>query len=141
VILDVITFLTANSIALGALGATITFIWPVYQFFSNKRREAEHRQFEVFHRLIKELVEPPGPNQPLYIDRQAAIIFELRFFPRYSEFTLRTLRTFRKKISLGDHDKEPFLERLTNEIDLTVAHIEYQSMGSLRRLAARRPSS
>ena len=57
---SVLSLLTTYGSALGAIGAAIAFAWSVFQFFSVRAREARVREFESFHRLIKELVEPPA---------------------------------------------------------------------------------
>jgi hypothetical protein len=132
------TFLSTNSVALSAIGALAAFAWPVIQFFANKKREAEQRQFDAFHRLVKELVEPPE-GKVLFIDRQAAIVFELRFFPRYGEFTVRMLSAFKIKLN-GGLKEEPFLSRLIHEIDLTIHQIHYQRKNVLLQLFVRKPT-
>jgi hypothetical protein len=71
---NVLQLLTGYGAALGAIGAAVAFIWSVYQFFSVRARDSRTRDFETFHRLIKELVEPPAPGAPLYQDRQCAVL-------------------------------------------------------------------
>jgi hypothetical protein len=115
---------------IGALGATIAFAWSVFQFFSVRRREDRAREFEVFHRLIKELVEPP-PSGPLYIDRQAAVLFELRFYPRYFEFTNRTLEGLRAKWEVSALE----FPRLLEELRITQEYVARRQGSVLRRLA------
>ena len=88
---SLLTYLNQYLSAISAIFALLAFGWPIFQFFSTRKREAENRQFELFHKLVKELVEPDAPDIPKRIDRQAAVIFELRHFKRYYEFTLRLL--------------------------------------------------
>jgi hypothetical protein len=57
----------------------------------------------------------------MWIDRQAAVVFELRHFPRYYEFTERMLKGLREKWSKDPEFRWP---RLVEEIDLTLAHIQ-----------------
>lgn len=76
----ILAFLIKDGPALCALGAGVAFAWTVIQFLSVRAREAKSQEFENFHKLIKELVEPPTPEGALYVDRQYAILFELRFF-------------------------------------------------------------
>ena len=94
---ELLRLLTKYGPALSALGAGIAFVWTVIQFLSVRSREAKTREFENFHRLIKDLVEPPTPDGSLYVDRQCAILFELRFFPRYFPVIKRTLLGLKKK--------------------------------------------
>lgn len=102
-----------------AVGSAIAFLWPVYQFFAVRKRDAANREFETFHRLVRKLVEPDNKTNTLYIDRQAAIIFELRHFKRYHEFTKRML----SELQEAWKDK-PNGSRLIQEIELTIAFIE-----------------
>ena len=72
---------------LTSIGVTITgatLLSQIVQFSLNKNTEAKGRQFEIYHRMIKELVEPPEKGAT-YIDRQCAVVFELRRFKRYRE--------------------------------------------------------
>jgi hypothetical protein len=115
--------LSTHGAGLGILGAAIAFSWSVFQFFSVRAREARAREFETFHKLIKELVEPPAPGASLFVDRQCAILYELRFFPRYYLFTRRTLRGLKEKWS-GSH-----FPRVIEELDFTLDFIEKQFSG------------
>ena len=112
--------LTTNAVALGIIGASLTFIWSVIQFALVRKRDEEHREFEIYHRLIKELVAPDPESKVAWIDRQTAVLFELRRFKRYHEHTLRTLQGLREKWS-----KDPgfTFPRLLEELDLTVEYI------------------
>ena len=117
--------------ALGALGAAIAFIWSVVQFFSVRGREARSREFETFHKLIKELVEPPSEGASLYIDRQCAVIYELRFFPCYYPFSRRTLLGLQEKWTLtASH-----FPRILQELQLTLGHIDTQASKPISRVA------
>ena len=116
---DLLTTLTTNAAALGIIGAAVAFIWSVIQFILVRKREETHREFEIYHRLIKELVSP-DPETGLWIDRQSAVLFELRRFPRYHEHILRTLLGLREKWT---SDPEFKFKRLIEELDLTVDYI------------------
>ncbi|MDZ7918458.1 hypothetical protein [Rhodoferax sp.] len=96
-----------------------------------RSREARAREFETFHRLVKELVEPPSEGSGLYIDRQCAVLFELRFFPRYFPFTLRTLLALKRKWQ-GPAAAYP---RILEELDITIRFIEMRSNTVLQRIA------
>jgi len=112
-----LTWLASNATGLSILGATVAFIWPVVQFVITRRRDLQFREFETYHRLIKELVAPDPQEKVLWLDRQAAIVFELRHFPRYYSFSARTLRALREKWIANPEFKFP---RLIEEIDLTL---------------------
>ena len=115
-----LTWLASNVTGLSIIGAVIAFIWPVAQFFITRRRDLQFREFETYHRLIKDLVSLEDEGKPKWMDRQAAIVFELRHFPRYYEFSFRTLRGLRTKWSEDPGFKWP---RLIEEIDLTLAFL------------------
>jgi hypothetical protein len=73
-------------------------------------------------------VHPEQNEGTVYIDRQAAIIFELRHFPRYYDFTERMLTRVRNKWvkDQAPHwvkDQAPPDDVLIKEIDLTLEQI------------------
>lgn len=112
-----ITWLASNVAGLSIIGAVLAFIWPVIQFVVTRRRDLQFREFETYHRLIKELVSPDPQDKVLWIDRQTAIVFELRHFPRYFPLSARTLHGLRSKWTADPAFKYP---RLIEEIDLTL---------------------
>jgi hypothetical protein len=114
-----LTWLSSNATSLSIIGAVIASTWPVIQFVITRQRDLQFRDFEAYHRLIKELVSPPDGGQ-LRIDRQAAVVFELRHFPRYYEFSDRTLRGLR---DVWSADPEKQFLRLIEEIDLTLRYL------------------
>lgn len=116
----VLVMLTANAVALSIIGAAIAFVWSVVQFVLVRKREKEHREFEIYHRLIKELVSTDPESKVVWIDRQTAVLFELRRFKRYHEHTLRTLLGLHEKWS---KDPEFTFPRLLEELNLTVDYI------------------
>ncbi|RZK33112.1 MAG: hypothetical protein EOO61_15880 [Hymenobacter sp.] len=86
-----------------------------------RAREAKNREFENFHKLIRELVEPPTPDGSLYVDRQCAILFELRFFPRYYPIIRRTLAGLKVKwTALPGEGK---YERLLDEVAIALRYL------------------
>ena len=117
------TFLKAistNAVALSTIGTAIAFAWSVIQFVLVRMRDEKHREFEIYHRLIKELVTPDSESKVTWIDRQTAVLFELRRFKRYHELTLRTLLGLREQWSKNNDSTYP---RLLEELDLTVEYI------------------
>jgi len=115
-------WLSSNGATLSIVGAAVAFIVSTIQQFVQRRAEAAERDFQAFHRLIGELVSPDPVSRALWIDRQAAVIFELRLrrFKKYYEFTERTLKGLKENWT-GDPKSKP---RLIEEIDLTLAYIE-----------------
>ena len=113
-------WLAKNIAALSALGAAIAFAWSVIQFILVRGREQRLQEFEAYHRLIKELVQPDPTSQAPWIDRQVAVVFELRHFKRYYPVTGRILNHLRQIFSEDPNCKWQYL---INEIDLTLQHI------------------
>lgn len=115
-----INWFVSNITAISAIGAAITFIWSAIQFILVRRRDQQTQEFETYHRLIKELVQPDPVSQFAWIDRQVAVLFELKNFPRYYPVTERILNNLRGKFKTDPEFKWPYL---INEIDLTLQHI------------------
>lgn len=105
---------------LSAIGAAISFAFGLYKFQVERRAAHFWKEFEVYHKLVKELVEPPSENGALYVDRQAAIIYEMRNFRRYYPYTLRMLEGLYQKWSSVPNQ----FPRLLDELRLTIEHIK-----------------
>lgn len=103
---------------ISAFGVAVAFIFGVYKFQAERQASHFWKEFEAYHKLVKELVQPPTIDGALYIDRQTAILYELRFYKRYFPHSLRMLRGLRKKWTTPDQ----FL-RLLEELDLTIDFI------------------
>ncbi|MCE0483941.1 MAG: hypothetical protein LV479_06855 [Methylacidiphilales bacterium] len=86
--------LTHNATVLSILGASIAFAWSIIRFVLDRRKELLDKEFEAYHRLIKELVSPDSESKVMWI---AAVVFELRHFPRYYEFTVQMLVHLKEK--------------------------------------------
>ena len=115
-----IAWLSTNTATLGILGAAVAFIWSTTQQIFQRKADAREREFQAFHRLVKELVSPDSPDGVMRLDRQAAVVFELRHFPLYYDFTERMLMGLKKGWA-GDPNVQ---SRLIEEIDLTLKHIQ-----------------
>jgi len=105
--------------ALVVLVAAIPIVWQAWQYFDQKRLELKDRRFNTYHDLIRRLVESDTPQQSLRLDRQIAVVYELRNFPEYKEVTLRILDGLRKDWS----ELESTPRRLLDEIDLALAYL------------------
>jgi hypothetical protein len=112
---------SSNAAVLSILGAVAVFIWPIVQWVVQRRAEGREREFQAFHKLVRELVSPDSAEGVMWIDRQAAVAFELRHFPRYYEFTERMLLGLKRKWADDPNFQWP---RLIEEIDLTLKHIQ-----------------
>jgi hypothetical protein len=108
----------SSGLTLGAVGAGIAFVVSVFQFLSVRRRESQEREFEKYHALIQRLVAPDEAGVT-HLDRQIAVVFELRHFPRYYECTQRILTGLKDTWSA-----QKSWSRLTDEIDLTLRDIQ-----------------
>lgn len=103
-----------------ALGAAIAFIIGIYKYISERKESHFWKEFEVYHKLVQELVEPNGPEGSMYVDRQTAIIFELRNFKRYYPFSLRMLKGLQAKWVAVPNQ----FPRLLEELELTIKFLE-----------------
>jgi hypothetical protein len=86
---------------LGALVGGIPVVWSVLQYLSQKRHDLKNERFEIYHRLIKQLVEREDKEKPMMLDRQLAVVFELRRFTEYYESSLRILMGLQKGWGAG----------------------------------------
>jgi hypothetical protein len=88
---NTLLYLLANNAAvLNIVGTAIAFAWSVVQFVRVRKRDEQQKEFEIYHRLIKELVASISESGATRIDRQATVGFELCRFNRYHELILRT---------------------------------------------------
>lgn len=99
-----------------AVAAFFGAIWTVLQFALTNRRERKKHIFETYHKLIEDLVDSGGQGRVAKVDRQCAVIYELRFYPRYRSHTRRML------VGLLSAWSEPagVNPRIAEEIDLTL---------------------
>jgi len=109
------------TVIVGIVTSLGTFIWSVYGYLDSKKREQNLKEFENYHKLIKELVQPEDNEKPtMYVDRQTAIIYELRHFKRYYPFSYRTLLGLKDK-----WEKVPNqFPRLMDECNRTIEYLE-----------------
>ena len=115
IIEDILNFIKDNQIELYVLGVTIAFLFSIYKYYINRKTELYWKEFEIYHKLLKDLVQPEVENGTMYQDRQVAIIFELKNFKRYYPISEKILKELRKTW-INSH-------RLVEEIDLTLEHI------------------
>ena len=109
------------TVLVGIVSSLGTFIWTVYGYLDTKKREQNLKEFENYHKLIKELVQPEDNDKPMmYVDRQTAIIYELRHFKRYYPLSYRTLLGLKEK-----WEKVPNqFPRLLDECDRTLRYLK-----------------
>lgn len=99
----------------------MTWIVSTVLQIAQRKVEAEERQFHAFHKIVERVVSPERNEGLVYIDRQAAVVFELRHFPRCYGFTERMLLRLKRKWLA---DPGPHAEVLIEETDLTLKHIQ-----------------
>lgn len=112
---DILNFIKDNQIELYVLGVTIAFLFSIYKYYINRKTQLYWKEFEIYHKLLKDLLQPEVENGTMYQDRQVAIIFELKNFKRYYPISEKILKELRKTWISNN--------RLVEEIDLTLEHI------------------
>lgn len=98
---------------------------PLVNTVSTFRASREDKRFENYHQLIDELVGGQGNHM---IDRQIAIIYELRYFKKYRPVTKRILTGLK---STWSNSNNTAVTRVVSEIDLT---LKYLDKGFFRKL-------
>jgi len=115
----IVTFLhwLSSGLTAGAVGAAIAFVVSIFQFLAVRKQESHQREFDKYHWLIERLVEPDEKGK-VFLDKQIAVVFELRHFPRYYECTERILSGLRTHWNRPEE-----YSRLLSEIDFTLQYI------------------
>jgi len=121
IILSIETFLgnTNTTILIAVFGGLFSFVWSVYQYVDSRKREQNLKEFDQYHKLIKTLVQPEDKGGTMFVDRQTAIIYELRHFKRYFPFSLRTLESLLLKWEKVENQ----FPRLLEETKLTIEYL------------------
>ena len=102
-----------SGLSLTAIVAAIASIFSIVQFVLVRKRESREREFDKYHSLIESLVSPT--KEGIFLDRQIAVVFELRHFNRYFECTRRILTGLKQ--TWGKDEKNL---RVVQEIGLTL---------------------
>ncbi len=116
-------WLSDNASIVSLLFGLLPLIWSVVSYIHSKKQELKQVRFEAYHKLIKQLVERDNPGLDLYLDRQIAVVFELTNFKEYYPVTHRILIGLRKKWLESSSSARYPVNRLIEEIDLTLKHI------------------
>jgi hypothetical protein len=64
-----ITLFAQNATGLGVIGAAVAFAWSIVRFVLDRQKEFQDKEFEAYHRLIKELVSPDPESNKMWIDQ------------------------------------------------------------------------
>lgn len=108
-------WISQNGPALGFIATLVAALIPLYQFIWTKKAEERRHNFDNYHKLIQELVDIATPK----LDRQIAIVFELRHFKEYFPVSIRILRGLKE---IWGNNKD--YARLLQEIDFTLSYME-----------------
>ena len=119
-------WLNDNAGTLSLIFAALPVAWAVLRYLALKRQQMRSQRFKVYHLLIRQLVEREEKDRPMMLDRQLAVVFELRRFPEYYEPTLRILRGLRQSWEHQTKQGDPH-KRLLEEIEATIRKIEKNS--------------
>ncbi|MEA2089090.1 MAG: hypothetical protein U9O55_04635 [Patescibacteria group bacterium] len=120
----ILNFLNENGITITILFAFIGFIisiLKVLQYWNLRTKELKVKRFKIYHDyLIRNLVQPDTNDGIMKLDRQIAIIYELKNFPEYYDVSIRILKGLKKHWK-----KDKNLDcRIFEEIDLSIKSME-----------------
>ncbi len=85
--IKIFAFLNDYTGALGILVSIFVIAWSIIKFGDYRK----NRNFQIYHKLVEDLVDIESGRQDKKLDRQIAIVFELRNFRRYYEVSERIL--------------------------------------------------
>ena len=117
---------------IGLLIAYFGLVVPIFRYLNQRKLEERDKRFVNFHGLIKDLVEP-GKDGQVMLDRQIAVIYELRNYPKYFDLSKRMLSDLKVAWQKEDYP------RIIKEIELTLEYIEYKRTSLLKRIIMRKP--
>ncbi|MDO8566127.1 MAG: hypothetical protein Q7S04_03020 [Candidatus Moranbacteria bacterium] len=110
-----LSFLGTNIQALSFLVVVVGGVFAWVKF----REYVKDKRFTTYHNLIDQLVDDKShPSGKLMLDRQIAIVFELRSFPKYYKVTQRILEGLKNEETWKTGNP-----RLVEEVDLTLEYI------------------
>lgn len=102
------------SIIITSLSIISAGFWGILKF----RDHIRDKRFKTYHELINWLVnEQIQPDRKIKLDRQIAVVYELRNFPSYFDVSKRILKGLQRQWEKGDN-------RIIEEIQLTIAYME-----------------
>jgi len=121
-------WLVTNNGVLALFVASAASAAALIQYFSIKRSEDRARKFSDYHQLLQDLNE--GKQGGQYIDRQMAIIFELRNFESYYPVTVRILE---RSIATWGATPNDYLKHVSSEAQKNLDFIKRNSHRSFRK--------
>jgi hypothetical protein len=102
---DFLAFVSQNLPVLTALAGVFAAALAALRYFMERSRDARWKEFETYHKMVKDLVEPEDKDGAMRIDRQCALIYEFRFFRRYFPQTLRMFKALKDHTGSWKHDR------------------------------------
>jgi len=111
---NLLTLLEDYSGVITAASLMIGGFWGLIKFLEQVR----DKRFKTYHKLLDWLVnEQAYSDGKIKLDRQIAVVYELRNFPSYFGVSKRILRGLQEQWKGGD-------KRILNEIELTISYME-----------------
>lgn len=128
---DLLTWVNENAGTLGVVialaVAVVPAAWAFARYLNLRSKELQHDRFRIYHDLVHQLVQPEAAGVPMQLDRQIAIVYEMRHFPEYFDLTSRMFEGLLKSWTA------PRYQRLTDEIELAIRFIAARSKRRLPR--------
>jgi hypothetical protein len=129
--MSTLDFLQQYNGTLALIATLVIAAAGLYHYLYTKISEERGKQYDRYHRLLEDLNISPRGDAP-FIDRQVAVVYELRNFPEYYSVSLRILeRSLPHWHSLYMHSKTdnsvslaPRINSLYLEAKLTEAFIK-----------------
>lgn len=115
--MEILQIIKENEFIFTSLAGLATFIWAVYRYLDSRTREQDLKEFENYHKLIKQLFKTDEKGNAI-IDEMTVAIYELRNFKRYYSFSYRVL------IGMKQRKADRNCSRLKEELDLTIKFLE-----------------
>lgn len=100
-----LAFASQNLPVLTALAGVLAAALAALRYFMERSRDARWKEFETYHKMVKDLVEPEVKDGEMRIDRQCALIYEFRFFRRYFPQTLRMFEALKGHQGSWKHER------------------------------------
>jgi hypothetical protein len=129
-------WLNQNASVLGVIIAIVPVVWGAMTYLAQKRQELRAKRFETYHLLIKRLVEREDKNLPMMLDRQLAVVFELRNFQEYYDPSLRIIKGLRDAWA-GQYGPKDKNKRLIEEMDATISWMNLYKSSRFNRCFCR----
>ncbi|MHC8330182.1 hypothetical protein [Pseudomonas sp. LB1P83] len=122
-------FASKNLAVLTALAGVITAMLAALRYFMERSKDARWKEFETYHKMVKDFVQAESKDVNMMIDRQCALIYEFRFFRRYFPQTLRMFKFLKSFEGSWQH------ERIQDELEAGINAISSEMSSCRMRLA------